>query len=82
MKIGDLKNGFDFENARKILNVADLTEKQCCNCFAIRHCTCAKYCDNNGELSAELKLSNCKTFVSMQRRHLKNYLILKELKSV
>ena len=83
MKIGDLKNGFDFENARKILNVADLTEKQCCNCFAIRHCTtCAKYCDNNGELSAELKLSNCKNVRFNAEETFKNYLILKELKSV
>ncbi|MFR2621001.1 MAG: hypothetical protein ACLTBD_10700 [Clostridia bacterium] len=27
--IGDLKNGFDLENAKKILNVAKITEKEC-----------------------------------------------------
>lgn len=83
MKIGDLENGFDFENARKILNVASLTEKQCINCFAIRHCsTCAKYCDNNGELSAELKLSNCRSVRFNAEETFRNYLIFKELKSV
>ena len=81
MNIGNVRDGFDFEKARSLLNISQLTEKQCKNCFALRHCNlCAKYCDNNGELSSELKLSNCKNVRFAAEDTFKNYLMFKELK--
>ena len=55
--IGDLKNGFDLENAKKILNVAKITEKECravsythlnnSNFYSV-HCRCTgAYKENN-----------------------------------
>lgn len=37
--IGDLKNGFDLENAKKILNVAKITEKECRECWCYKMCS-------------------------------------------
>ncbi len=43
--IGTLDSGFDFEKAQKMLNIGAITEKDCSNCWALRHCTiCAKSC--------------------------------------
>ena len=81
MNIGNVHDGFDYEKVRSLLNISQLTEKQCKNCFALRHCNlCAKYCDNNGELSSELKLSNCKNVRYAAEETFKNYLMFKELK--
>ena len=60
MKIGNIHMGFDIDKSRKILNICQLTADTCKNCWAISQCSiCARLCDNNGELSSELKLSNC-----------------------
>ena len=61
MIIGNLDDGFDLDKADKILNVGNLTESACKNCWSFRHCyLCAKKADNNeNELSAERKLSFC-----------------------
>ena len=43
MCIGTLDDGFNLENAQKILNVGKLTEESCKNCWCFRYCTlCAK----------------------------------------
>ena len=62
MCIGTLDDGFNLENAQKILNVGKLTEESCKNCWCFRYCTlCAKKADDgSGQLSAEEKLSHCK----------------------
>lgn len=61
MYLGNLDDGFDFENARKLLNIGNLTAENCKNCFAFRNCMlCAKHCDNNGELSSVVKRSYCR----------------------
>ncbi|MDR1532862.1 MAG: Cys-rich peptide radical SAM maturase CcpM [Clostridiales bacterium] len=81
MKIGGLESGFDYDKARALLNVSQLTEKECRTCWAIRHCIlCARFCDNNSELSAELKLSNCGGVRSSVDNKLRDYIALKELK--
>jgi len=60
MNIGSLQKGFDVQKALDILNTGNLTEKECRNCWAFDHCsTCARFCDNNGEWSAELMRSRC-----------------------
>ena len=61
MCLGNIYDGYDYENARTLLNIGNITAESCKRCFAIRNCTlCAKHCDNNGELSADIKRSYCR----------------------
>ena len=79
MKIGNLNNGFDISKAQKVLNVGQLTEEDCKNCWAIRHCQiCAKHCDNNGHLCADIKLSQCEQIKRTVEFQFKEYLLLKD----
>lgn len=79
MKIGDYINGIDIEKVKNLLNIGQLTEDKCKNCFAVRYCTvCAKNCDNNGKLCAELKASNCANVRSEVIDNFKDYLFIKE----
>ena len=82
MCIGNIYDGFDYEKARKLLNVVQLTEDDCRNCWAIRYCLlCARFCDNNGKLSAELKKSNCKSIKYTVENNLRDFLMYQELKN-
>lgn len=81
MIVGDIYNGFDYEKARNLLNIAQLTEQSCIDCWAIRNCTlCIRYCDNNGELSSELKKSHCKDTKFSIEEDFRDFLMFKELK--
>lgn len=60
MIIGNLKEGFFYENARKILNIGALTADECKNCWAFRRCNlCARNADDGSKLSREKKLTYC-----------------------
>ena len=77
MKIGNLWDGFDIKKAQKILNIGQLTEEDCKNCWAIRHCLiCARTCDNNGNLCADLKRSQCERIKQTIESQFKDYLLL------
>lgn len=79
MLIGDIHSGFDYEQAKKLLNVCQLTENACRNCWALAHCkACCRMCDNMGELSGGLKLTNCREFQSSVESDFRLYLLLKE----
>lgn len=81
MKIGHIDKGFDMEKARKLLNIGKLTEKQCKNCWAIKHCTlCAKHADNNQDLSGELKSRYCNGVRQALESKMKKYVKIKEIK--
>lgn len=78
--IGNIKSGFDYEKADKILNICKLTEEECKNCWAIFHCLiCVKSCDNNGKLSREFKLSHCASIKKIVESNFKEYLLFKEI---
>lgn len=78
-KIGHIDNAFDYNKIKALLNIVQLTPEECRNCWAILHCLqCARACDNNGELSAELKRSNCKATKTEVENSLKEYLMYKE----
>ncbi|MCL2773287.1 MAG: Cys-rich peptide radical SAM maturase CcpM [Oscillospiraceae bacterium] len=82
MCIGNIYDGFDYEKARKLLNVAQLTEERCINCWAVLHCTqCARICDNDGKLSSALKASMCKNTRRSAEESIRNLIMLKELKN-
>ncbi len=82
MQIGDIDHGFDLEKAQKLLNVGKLTEEECKDCWAIYSCgSCAKKCDNMGELSKEIRLSNCYVNKRNIEDFFRTYLMLKELEN-
>lgn len=79
MNIGNLWDGFDFEKVDKILNVAQTTAEDCKNCWAFRHCIlCGKHSDNCGELSADLRRSQCDGVRAQVEDTFRDYLWMKE----
>lgn len=79
MRIGSLWEGFDYENVDKLLNVAQDTAERCKNCWAFRHCKlCCKQSDNCGELSAELRSSQCEGMRNQIEESFRDYLWMKE----
>ncbi len=81
MCIGTLDDGFNLENAKKILNVGQLTGKACQSCWCFRHCMlCAKKADDGSEqLSAKKKLNYCEEARTSAYFKLYQHLLLKEI---
>ncbi|CAM4510978.1 Cys-rich peptide radical SAM maturase CcpM [Paenibacillus macerans] len=82
MNIGSLDRGFDYEKVKQLLNVGQLTEKECKDCFAIRNCgLCAMTADTGEDeentLSRELKLSACRNMRAQFEDKLKDICALK-----
>ena len=60
MIIGNVNSGFDYNKIFNILNIGKLTEENCKNCTAIRHCSiCAKEIDNITDFSVDIKKKIC-----------------------
>lgn len=79
MKIGHLNTGIDVMKASNLLNAAQITEKECKNCWAFRLCTaCCKYCDGGVELSKEKRLGQCNQMRDNADARLRDYIALKE----
>lgn len=79
MNIGNIWDGFDFEKVDRILNVAQTTAEDCKNCWAFRHCMlCCQHSDNCGELSAELRRSQCDGVRAQVEDTFKDYLWMRE----
>lgn len=80
MQIGDIQHGFDKEKVKNLLNVAQLTESNCSNCWAYHHCyQCAKFCDNMESLSPKMRLQECKNVRKTLDENLRYYLMIIEL---
>lgn len=61
MEIGSVNGGFRLENINKLLNVAQLTEKECKACWAFPLCTtCSKHAENGDSLCVNKKLERCR----------------------
>lgn len=76
--IGDLKNGFDLENAKKILNVAKITEKECRECWCYKMCSqCVAKAAENGKIEAANRLKWCNQSRKNAEEYIKNYIVLK-----
>ena len=59
-KIGNIKTGIHLKRAERLLNIAQLTEQECRNCFAFRHCTvCAAKASGENGITVKHKLSKC-----------------------
>lgn len=80
MKIGTVYDGFDIDNAIRILNIGKLTNDECINCWALRLCTiCAALADDRESFSKEKKLLACQEVKKKATSVLTNYCMLKEL---
>lgn len=75
--IGNIDDGFDMARISELLNVAQLTEKECRNCWCFRLCSqCIAIAEENGELSKKKRLSNCKGLRRQIESDLKDYIVL------
>jgi len=81
MKLGNVSDGIiNVEKAKAILNVGQITEKQCLDCWAYRFCKqCAAGADEIDELSATKRLSKCAAIKSSTEKELRMFCSLKEL---
>ena len=60
MKIGNIKDGFDVNKIKTLLNIGKLTENKCINCWALTFCNlCASAADGCDGLSIGKKVSRC-----------------------
>ncbi len=81
MRIGSLKDGFDLNKVKSLLNIGQLTAEQCINCWAINHCgTCAKKADGGVCLSAENKQKACWSMRQSVENDLRAEIMRREIK--
>lgn len=72
VQIGDINNGFNKTNIESLLNLAQLTKKQCSECWAYRLCnSCAMFAVDGNKLSATKRLEFC----TAAKEHAQNYLL-------
>lgn len=80
MHLGSLDTGFNIDNINSLLNIGNLTEDECRNCWAFTQCIiCAKKVDKNGVLSSEKKRKFCKESKEIAFSKIKNKILLFEL---
>ena len=79
MCIGNIYDGFDIEKVKKLLNVGQITEEVCKNCWAINFCTqCAVTADNGERMTPMVRLEKCNKVRSHVENLFKDYIVLKE----
>ena len=62
LKIGNIYKGFYIDKVLKLINIAKTTEKECKDCWAFAFCAaCVAASINHSGISAEKRLSKCKT---------------------
>lgn len=80
MKIGHIDTGFDINKVRKLLNLGQVNDKSCKNCWAIKFCgICPAILDTaENEFSLKRKEECCKRAKAYIEENFKNYCFLKE----
>lgn len=81
MRIGNLDEGFYVDKALQLLNIGQLGQEKCKNCWSFRYCTvCAKKADNNElALSEKRKFSCCADSRAAANLQLQDLLFLREI---
>lgn len=83
VQMGNASDGFDLKKADRILNIAQLTEKECKKCYAFRHCSiCAVTASDANGFSAAQKLRRCAKVKSKFNSTLRLVALNKEIDSV
>ena len=80
MKIGHIDIGLDINKVRKLLNIGQVNDTACKNCWGIKFCSiCAAILDNTeDEFSVKRKEECCEMVNAATEEKLKNYCFLKE----
>lgn len=78
--IGNLEEGFNLENAKRILNIAKITEKECRECWCYKMCSqCVAKAGESGKIEAANRLRWCNQSRQNAEEYIKNYIVLKKL---
>ncbi|PXV86890.1 uncharacterized protein C8E03_11190 [Lachnotalea glycerini] len=82
-KIGDLKNGFFYQNINTILNIGKLGDDMCKECWAYRYCkVCVASVDNLTNLSIEKKKDCCKRIKKEVEMMMKEYCFVSKYNAI
>ena len=80
--IGNIESGFDFERIEAILNVGKTTQEECKNCWCSRYCyQCIMFSEEENSLSAERRISHCKTVRKVTEDMFRDYCLIKEVEA-
>lgn len=80
MCIGDIDNGFQIEQVKKLLNSAAVSAENCKHCWCFRLCSqCVKAADDGDKLSAAKKLKHCEETRHDAHARLGSYLLFNEI---
>lgn len=78
-RIGNVNDGFDIDKIHRLLNVGQITEEECRNCWGHRLCMqCFMNADKMNRLSRSKRLSNCKWILKSHENAMKDYCTLVE----
>lgn len=79
MKIGSIDHGFYIDKVKKLLNIGQITEDNCKNCWNFRFCNlCAACADDLTDLSDKSKLMQCPSTINATKNMMKDYCMLTE----
>ena len=76
--IGDIDNGFNLENAKRLLNIGQIIEEQCKKCWCFKLCNqCVSLAEKDGKISKSERLSHCSNIRKGVEHSMKDYIALK-----
>ena len=79
MRMGHIDSGFDLSKAKAILNIGQLSEQECTDCWNFMHCgLCAVAADDTKEFSKTEKLKHCERAMYNTLSILETVCLLKE----
>lgn len=77
--LGDIFSGISIDKAKDMINIAQITEQQCKDCWAFIFCfSCVASCLDESGISAEKRLRKCEGIRGAALENLKNILRLQE----
>jgi uncharacterized protein len=80
MNIGHIDKGFYINKVNQLLNISNLTEINCKDCWAICRChICARHADNGESLCSEKIFPFCVDSKSLIESDMKRYISVKEI---
>ncbi|AVQ45786.1 Cys-rich peptide radical SAM maturase CcpM [Clostridium botulinum] len=81
MNIGNLNKGIDIKKATDLINIGQLTEDECKQCWAFHYCDmCAAFADDTETISRSKRLSKCKESRRSILEDFKDICMLKDFK--
>lgn len=78
--IGNVDDGINIDKVKSMLNLGQLTEDECKNCWAMHFCDiCLAHVDDNLCLSSEMKKRECRFVQRQALQSLKSNIIMREI---